>query len=112
MGCRYVDDVLIDAPYEISSEMIASLRIAEVIHGACDTDGELCSEEDERYRHAREQGIFHPMKNSSVFSLKTIFDRVSKNQETFRARFERKMSSETQHYEQKYGSTVKDSGEK
>ena len=81
--------------------MIASLRIAEVVHGVCDTDGELYSEEDKRYRHAREHGIFHPLKNQSVFSLKTIFERVSKNQETFRARFERKMSSEAQHYKQK-----------
>jgi len=107
LGCRYVDDVLIDAPYEISSEMIASLRIAEVIHGECDADGEQCSEADERYRHAKEQGIFRPLKNSSGFSLKTIFNRVSKNQEAFRVRFERKMISETQHYNQKYGSSAK-----
>ena len=107
LGCRYVDDVLIDAPYEISSEMIASLRISEVIHGAGDTDGELCSEEDERYRHAKEQGVFHSLKNSSDFSLKTIFDRVSKHQDTFRARFEKKMMSETQHYKQKYGGSAK-----
>lgn len=107
LGCRYVDDVLIDAPYEISSEMIASLRISEVIHGAGDTDGELCSEGDERYRHAKKQGVFHSLKNSSDFSLKTIFDRVSKNQDTFRARFEKKMKSETQHYKQKYGDGAK-----
>jgi len=105
LGCRYVDDVLIDAPYEISSEMIASLKIAEVVHGACDSDGEIYSEEHKRYKHAREKGIFRPLKNQSVFSLKTIFERVSRNQETFRARFERKMNSEAQHYKQKYSGT-------
>lgn len=108
LGCRYVDDVLIDAPYEISSEMIASLRIAQVVHGACDTDGEFCSEEDERYRQAKEQRIFYPLKNPCGFSLKTIFERVHQNQETFRTRFERKMSSEAQHYRQKHCKIAKD----
>jgi len=108
LGCRYVDDVLIDAPYEISSEMIASLRIAEVVHGTCDTDGALCSEEDERYGQAKERGILHPLKNTCTFSLNTIFERVRQNQETFRTRFEKKRNSETQHYRQKYSiSTAK-----
>mmetsp|Transcript_50429 Transcript_50429/g.58277 ORF Transcript_50429/g.58277 Transcript_50429/m.58277 type:complete len:433 (-) Transcript_50429:1513-2811(-) len=102
LGCRFVDDVLIDAPSKISSEMIASLRIAEVIHGTCDEDDSYCSDKDERYKCAKEMGIFHVVKNPSTFRLKTIFERVRKNQETFRTRFERKMNSETQHYKQKY----------
>ncbi len=85
--------------------MIASLKIAEVVHGACDSDGEFHSEEDKRYKHAREKGIFRAIKNQSDFSLKTIFERVSKNQETFRARFERKMRTEAEHYKQKYSGT-------
>jgi ethanolamine-phosphate cytidylyltransferase len=93
---------LIDAPYEISSEMIASLRIAEVIHGTCDEDDGYSSDKDERYRYAKEKGIFHVVKNPSSFRLKTIFERVSKNQDTFRTRFERKRNTETQHYKQKY----------
>ena len=32
LGCRFVDDVLIDAPWVITPDMIASLNIAEVIH--------------------------------------------------------------------------------
>jgi ethanolamine-phosphate cytidylyltransferase len=102
LGCRYVDDVLIDAPYEISSEMISSLRIAEVVNGTFEIDGEFCSDEDERYKHAKERGIYHRIKNFSAFSLETIFERVHRNQESFRTRFERKMNSEAQHYRKKY----------
>lgn len=37
LGCRFVDDVLIDAPWNISHEMMASLKISEVVHGMrCD----------------------------------------------------------------------------
>ncbi len=102
LGCRFVDDVLIDAPYEITPEMIASLRIAEVIHGTCDEDEESCCEQ-ERYRHAREAGILSIVQSPSDFRLERIFKRIHKNQETFQARFERKMTAEKQQYLEKYG---------
>jgi ethanolamine-phosphate cytidylyltransferase len=31
LGCKYVDDVLIDAPYVITKEMVASLKISVVV---------------------------------------------------------------------------------
>ena len=34
LGCKYINDVLIDAPMEITPDMIASLRITEVVHGS------------------------------------------------------------------------------
>jgi len=92
--------------------MIASLRIAEVIHGTCDVDGEFCSDEDDRYKHAKERGIFHAVNNPCAFRLKTIFERVRKNQETFRTRFERKRNSETQLFEEKYSDSSKSEVEK
>ena len=33
LGCRYVDDVLIDAPWVITPDMISSLNISKVIRG-------------------------------------------------------------------------------
>ena len=37
LGCRFVDDVLIDAPWNISHDMMASLKISEVVYGSrCD----------------------------------------------------------------------------
>jgi len=33
LGCRYVDDILIDAPYVITTDMMKSLNISEVVHG-------------------------------------------------------------------------------
>ena len=33
LGCKYASDVLIDAPAEITPDMIASLKISEVVHG-------------------------------------------------------------------------------
>jgi len=39
LGCKYMNDVLIDAPLEITPDMIASLRILEVVHGT-ESDGD------------------------------------------------------------------------
>lgn len=33
LGCKYASDVLIDAPLEITPDMIASLKISEVLRG-------------------------------------------------------------------------------
>jgi glycerol-3-phosphate cytidylyltransferase-like family protein len=45
-----VDDVLIDAPYEITPKMVASLNIAEVVHGTNSDDIRILSHNgEERY---------------------------------------------------------------
>ena len=43
LGCKYTNDVLIDAPLEITPDMIASLKISEVVHGTVsdDSSGEI-----------------------------------------------------------------------
>ena len=33
LGCQYVDDVLIDAPYKITPDMITQLNISEIVCG-------------------------------------------------------------------------------
>jgi ethanolamine-phosphate cytidylyltransferase len=103
LGCKFVDDVLIDAPYVITLEMIASLKLSQVLYGTCFEDSHYCSENDERYKYAKESGIFGTVKSLSEFRLENIFKRIRKNQDTFQARFERKKEAETQHYTQKYG---------
>lgn len=111
LSCRYVDDVLIDAPFEVTPEMIASLRISEVIHGTNSDDigilspcngreGELYSK---RYKHPREAGIFTVIESPSNFKLGSIVSRIRKNQEAFHTKFERKMKAEAAYYNDRYG---------
>jgi ethanolamine-phosphate cytidylyltransferase len=103
LGCRFVDDVLIDARYEITREMISSLNIAEVIHGTISDDMEDVGDEDARYKHAKATNIFSVVKSPSDFRLENIVKRIHRNEEAFQARFERKMKAETQQYSEKYG---------
>jgi ethanolamine-phosphate cytidylyltransferase len=120
LGCRFVDDVLIDAPYEITPEMMSSLTIAEVIHGTIrdDTDTTVDDnnnhdEEDDdarRYKHAKDAKRFVVLQSPSDFRLEDIVKRIHRNQETFQARFDRKMKAETQHFEEKYGGAATTNG--
>jgi ethanolamine-phosphate cytidylyltransferase len=98
LGCRYVSDVLIDAPYEITPEMIASLKY-EVVRGAF---GRV--DEDGRYKHAKKAGIFTVIERPSDFSIGSIIERIHHNQEVFQAKFQKKMKAEKDFYEEKHSS--------
>ena len=111
LSCRYVDDVLIDAPYEVTPEMIASLRIAEVVHGTNSDDiGILTNSNNnngnefygERYKCPKEAGIFTMIKSPSNFKLGSIVRRIRKNQDAFQAKFDRKRKAENEFYRDKY----------
>eukprot|EP00518_Triparma_eleuthera_P000317 CAMPEP_0182462744 /NCGR_PEP_ID=MMETSP1319-20130603/6897_1 /TAXON_ID=172717 /ORGANISM="Bolidomonas pacifica, Strain RCC208" /LENGTH=447 /DNA_ID=CAMNT_0024662201 /DNA_START=258 /DNA_END=1601 /DNA_ORIENTATION=- len=97
LGCKFVDDVLIDAPYTITPEMIASLNISEVVRGAAvDTD------EDLRYQHAKAAGIYHKVESPTDFSIKDIFDRITANQQRFEKKIAKKKKTEAEYYENLY----------
>lgn len=107
LSCRYVDDVLIDAPEEVTPEMIASLGIAEVVHGTNSDDIGIVSHNGdelyaERYKHPREAGIFTMIESPSDFKLGSIVRRIRKNQDVFQAKFEKKMKAENEYYNNKY----------
>jgi len=104
LGCRYANDVLIDAPYDISPVMIASLSISEVV---CIVE-ESTVEASDRYRYARDAGILYTIENPSNFSIDTIVDRINENREAWDTKFEQKAKQETQFYQEKYSLTTVD----
>jgi ethanolamine-phosphate cytidylyltransferase len=70
LGCKYVSDVLIDAPYVLSSDLLLSLNISIVItvssygatttasHAHADSEGSQGSGDDP-YKIPRERNILH-----------------------------------------------------
>ena len=106
LGCRFVNDVIIDAPYEITPEMISSFNFAEVIHGTKSDGTQNLSDSDTRYKYAKEANIFTSIQSPSNFELKNVIQRIHRNQEAFQAKIERKMQAENQYYEQKYGERI------
>lgn len=102
LGCRFVDDVLIDAPWEVTLEMVASLNISEVVCGINNDDIILPHyEEVQRYSHVKKAGIFTVIEGACNFSMRNIMQRIHRNQEKFQAKFERKQEAEIVYYEEK-----------
>ena len=94
LGCKYVSDVLIDAPYTITQDMIDSLNIAEVLRGSrSDALGEP-EDENARYSHAIAVGIYKVIPSPSVFNIRNIIGRIHQNEQLFQERFKRKTEVE------------------
>lgn len=103
LGCRFVDDVLIDAPYNVSQEMISSLNISEVVHGTVYDDIGSNRNDDSRYKEAKDAGLLAVLPSPCDFRLENIVHRIQDNQEMFQARFKRKKEAENDHFKEKYG---------
>jgi len=109
LGCRFVDDVLIDAPQVISPVMIQSLRIDEVVYGFNGDDEISSSKKLKRYNHAMDAGIYVELpppspSSKNYFSFASIIERIQENQAMFQAKITRKKEAEEEFYTQKYES--------
>eukprot|EP00466_Bigelowiella_natans_P009124 jgi/Bigna1/73090/fgenesh1_pg.22_\ len=92
MGCKYVGDVLIDAPWSIDREHIKALNLSAVARGSRyvdDEDEENNNEEEERYRVAKEMGIFfNPGSDSHpcVSPVHEVVKKIQDNRQRFRTK--------------------------
>eukprot|EP00546_Thalassionema_frauenfeldii_P003886 CAMPEP_0178920810 /NCGR_PEP_ID=MMETSP0786-20121207/15206_1 /TAXON_ID=186022 /ORGANISM="Thalassionema frauenfeldii, Strain CCMP 1798" /LENGTH=379 /DNA_ID=CAMNT_0020594907 /DNA_START=317 /DNA_END=1456 /DNA_ORIENTATION=+ len=105
MGCRLVDDVLIDAPYEITPDMVNRLKISIVVEFSDATNPSMPAKKD-RFQFPRKAGILKIVNNPSNFKFTNIIQRISENQSTFQAKFDRKSKAEREYQISKYGLPV------
>jgi ethanolamine-phosphate cytidylyltransferase len=107
LGCRYVDDVLIDAPYQITRDMITTLGIDEIVHVSIDEFGQNLHDDGAhtmpRYQIAIENGIFHSVQVNVPFRIENIIHRIQNDQSQLQAKYDRKKKAE-----QDYMLAVKD----
>lgn len=99
LGCRFVDDVLIDAPYILTVDVIASLHIHEVVY---DENTVSAQEAAIRYSAAASSGILHKIQVTSDYDINKVIARIKDNQSMFQERFQRKMGKEKEFFETKY----------
>lgn len=91
LGCQFVDDVLVDAPYEVTSELVASFGVDEVLHGTV-SDGKANKGKrlTTRYKYPIEAGIFTIVESPSNFKVDNILKKIQVDRVTFETKFERK----------------------
>lgn len=107
LGCRYVDDVLIDAPWEITREMVASLKISVVVAGTIsDCEDPNTAKREKYYQVPKELGIFKEVKSKSTLTVGDIVERVLNNEGLYKQKVKKKMAAENDYYTKRYGFDV------
>ncbi|DAZ94566.1 TPA: hypothetical protein N0F65_004182 [Lagenidium giganteum] len=108
LGCKYVDDVLIDAPWQVTKEMVASLNISVVVHGTHrDSDEKEGFALEQHYRYAIEKGIYKQIESPSKLDVRDIVNRINDNRERFEKKLESKMKAEQEYYDDRYANKTK-----
>ena len=108
LSCRYVDDVVIEAPFIITEDLIKSLNISNVIHVV--TEEDAVSNEHahiDPYSVPKQMGIYLELeKNADELTVEKIAMRVLKNKEALQIKFSKKSASEEAYYENKKAGIV------
>lgn len=100
IGCKLVDDVLIDAPLCADEDMIASLNISLVVTADIEP---LWEGFTDRQIAARRRGILKRIEGSSDnISLSDIITRLNKNRNRYEKKFETKKKAEDEYYDERY----------
>eukprot|EP01087_Luapelamoeba_hula_P010040 TRINITY_DN2634_c0_g2_i2.p1 TRINITY_DN2634_c0_g2~~TRINITY_DN2634_c0_g2_i2.p1 ORF type:complete len:387 (-),score=80.77 TRINITY_DN2634_c0_g2_i2:66-1226(-) len=87
LSCKYVDEVLVGAPIELTDSFLDAKRISLVVHG--DERDELHPAEDpslDPYRFAKARGIYHEVKSTPGLSGAAIIERIIQNRVKFSRR--------------------------
>lgn len=101
LACRYVDEVIIGAPWEITRDMITTFNISLVVCGTvAETENPLNGEVDP-YEAPQSMGIFKILESPLDITTTTIIKRIVANREAYQKRNEKKVESEKRYYEDK-----------
>ncbi|KAG5552754.1 hypothetical protein RHGRI_010749 [Rhododendron griersonianum] len=109
LACRYVDEVIIGAPLEVSRDMVSltlnstitTFDISLVVHGTVAEDSDFQKEKGNPYEVPISMGIFKVLESPLDITTSTIIRRIVSNHEAYQKRNEKKAESERRYYEQK-----------
>jgi len=101
LGCRHVDDVLLDAPWEVTQEMVSTLGLDVVVRGTVHDC--LSSGAQDPHSVPKALGIHVEVSSEVDLSIETIVQRVQDRRSFISARFEKKRKIEEDWYKQKHG---------
>ena len=93
LSCRYVDEVVIGAPYSVSQDMVDSLRIAVVVHGSNEEPTPDLNGADP-YAVPKRMGIYRTVSSPSHLTTGDIVQRLIANRAAFEKRNREKEARE------------------
>ncbi|KAJ4763429.1 hypothetical protein LUZ62_073804 [Rhynchospora pubera] len=99
LACRYVDEVIIGAPWEVSKDMIATFNISVVVHGTVSENN--CEAQTDPYAIPKSMGIFQTIKSPRDTTTLSVAKRIIDNFEAYKQRNKKKKVSEDRYYSEK-----------
>lgn len=92
LACRYVNQVIIGAPYKVSKEIIDQFKVQVVVHGdtpiMADVDG------SDPYEYPKKLGIFKSIKSGNSLTTADIVQRIIRHKLEFEQRNKKKETKE------------------
>ncbi|KAJ9693526.1 hypothetical protein PVL29_009466 [Vitis rotundifolia] len=101
LACRYVDEVIIGAPWEVSKDMITTFNISLVVHGTVAEYNNFPKGNEDPYAIPISLGIYEQLESPLDITTTTIIRRIVSNHEAYQKRNEKKAESEKRYYEDK-----------
>ncbi|XP_058732179.1 ethanolamine-phosphate cytidylyltransferase-like [Vicia villosa] len=99
LACRYVDEVIIGAPWEITKDMITTFNISLVVHGTV-AEKSLPSEKDP-YEVPKSIGKFRLLESPKDITTTSVAQRIMANHDAYVQRNAKKAKSEKRYYEER-----------
>ncbi|KAL6659060.1 hypothetical protein ACP70R_003100 [Stipagrostis hirtigluma subsp. patula] len=99
LACRYVDEVIIGAPWEVSKDMITTFNISLVVHGTV-AEGNSAGDIDP-YAVPKSMGIFQTITSPKTITSVSVATRIVDNHEAYKKRNLKKKASEDRYYTHK-----------
>ncbi|XP_042495373.1 ethanolamine-phosphate cytidylyltransferase-like [Macadamia integrifolia] len=101
LACRYVDEVIIGAPWEVTKDVITTFNISLVVHGTVAESNSLLSGEVDPYAAPKAMGIFKMLESPKDITTTSVAKRIIANHEIYKKRNAKKTESEKRYYAEK-----------
>ncbi|KAK9853648.1 hypothetical protein WJX84_001343 [Apatococcus fuscideae] len=104
LACKYVDEVIIGAPLEISDDLLTTFNISLVVRGSVSEtgrDGSDANNPSSRYSICQQKKMFRTIQSDCKTTTATIIHRILENRASYEARNAKKGKSEQEYYASK-----------
>uniref|UniRef100_A0A2N9G3Y5 Ethanolamine-phosphate cytidylyltransferase n=1 Tax=Fagus sylvatica TaxID=28930 RepID=A0A2N9G3Y5_FAGSY len=101
LACRYVDEVIIGTPWEVTTDMITTFNISLVVHGTVAENSSSLTGENDPYKVPKSMGIFRLLESPKNITTSSVAHRIMANHEAYMKRNAKKAESEKKYYAEK-----------
>ncbi|XP_044468552.1 ethanolamine-phosphate cytidylyltransferase-like isoform X2 [Mangifera indica] len=101
LACRYVDEVIIGAPWAVTQDMITTFNICLVVRGTVAETNSSLADETDPYAVPKSMGIFQLLESPKSTTTTSVAQRIVANHDAYMKRNAKKAASEQKYYEEK-----------